>query len=210
MKCKQCNNDIPRGKKYKGEHFVSYDFCSEGCYKMYARTHTPHKRPTKPSHPSKSTPTTRTTTKTNPPSTSNTVHSDPKTKPKPKIDGNSGPERRKLTDWIDQNWPIVDINWPWITSQIKNIQEIYELSYKQMRLIMKYAVQYEGVIINPEMGLGQFFPRYIEAGIKFAERCNEVRLLATVENDLLQEELVVMPAQRNTPRKYWGDLTLTD
>lgn len=175
---------------------------------MYVRTHTPHIRSVKPSQPSKPTPIPKLLPKAKVPSTK--PNTTPKAKPKlPPQDPNSGAERRKLTDWIDQNWPIVDINWPWITAQIKNYQEIYQLTYKQMRLIMKYAVVYEGVIINPEMGLGQFFPRYIDAGIKFAERCNEVKAKSK-EDDIFDEPTIVMPSQKNTPRKYWGDLTLND
>lgn len=214
LKCKQCNKDIPRGKKYQGEHFTSYYFCSQGCYNMYGRTHTPHKHPIKPSQPSKSIPVTNVSTPSKTKSTKSTTQSKPKpntssTHTVASVDGNSSAERRKLTDWIDINWPTVNINWPWITSQIKNIQEIYQLTYKQMRLIMKYAVVYEEVVINPEMGLGQFFPRYIDAGIKFAEQCTQAKEKSK-EDNLFEEEIIVMPSKRNTPRKYWGDLTLSD
>lgn len=35
MKCKVCNQDIEKGKRYKTEQYISYYFCSKDCYEKF-------------------------------------------------------------------------------------------------------------------------------------------------------------------------------
>ena len=35
MKCKVCNQDIEKGKRYKTEQYISYYFCSQDCYEKF-------------------------------------------------------------------------------------------------------------------------------------------------------------------------------
>ena len=99
-------------------------------------------------------------------------------KSKPKAIVNFKPEkgssRRTFTDYI-QEWSNDSVNWNWVMKQAKDIQEEYELDWKTMYLVCKYARVYENVEWNPQYGLGQIFPKYIQPCEEFIERIKKAK-----------------------------------
>lgn len=73
----------------------------------------------------------------------------------------------KLKAYINDLWQG-EVNWPFMMRQIKNLKEEYDVDDKDIRLMLKYAIEYEGVKVNPEYGLLQFI-QYLQPAKEFAE-----------------------------------------
>ena len=73
----------------------------------------------------------------------------------------------KLKAYINDLWQG-QVNWPFMMRQIKNLKEEYNVNDMDIRLMLKYAVEYEGVKVNPEYGLLQFI-QYLQPAKEFAE-----------------------------------------
>lgn len=108
------------------------------------------------------------------------------------------PAQRQLTDYI-QSICDIEPNWPYITKQSKAIEKEYGLSQKQQLIIIRYAVEFEGVEFNGGYGLGQFFPKYIQPCQDFvAELKRNVQLAEDVTEDT---EYKIKPQQQQIRRK---------
>ena len=73
----------------------------------------------------------------------------------------------KLKAYINNLWQG-QVNWPFMMRQIKNLKEEYGVSDKDIRLMLKYAIEYEDAKVNPEYGLLQFI-QYLQPAKEFAE-----------------------------------------
>lgn len=73
----------------------------------------------------------------------------------------------KLKSYINDLWQG-EVNWPFMMRQIKNLKEEYDVDDKDIRLMLKYAIEYEGVKVNPEYGLLQFI-QYLQPAKEFAK-----------------------------------------
>ena len=93
--------------------------------------------------------------------------------------------KRKLTDYINELWNG-QVNWPFICKQIKNLCEDYGLDYKQLYMVLKYAVVYEDYVVDPQFGLLQFV-KFIQPSQEFANQILKNRESA---EDLPDEEIV--------------------
>ena len=88
----------------------------------------------------------------------------------------------KLKAYINDLWQG-QVNWPFMMRQIKNLKEEYNIDDKDIRLMLKYAIEYEGVKVNPEYGLLQFI-QYLQPAKEFAEDILRNRELAeSMEED---------------------------
>ena len=88
----------------------------------------------------------------------------------------------KLKAYINDLWQG-QVNWPFMMRQIKNIKEEYGVDDKDIRLMLKYAVEYEDVKVNPEYGLLQFI-QYLQPSQEFAEEIRKNQALAeSMEDD---------------------------
>lgn len=88
----------------------------------------------------------------------------------------------KLKAYINDLWQG-QVNWPFMMRQIKNLKEEYDIDDKDIRLMLKYAIEYEGVKVNPEYGLLQFI-QYLQPSKEFAEDILRNRELAeNMEDD---------------------------
>ena len=92
----------------------------------------------------------------------------------------------KLKSYINDLWQD-QVNWPFMMRQIKNIKEEYGVDDKDIRLMLKYAIEYEGAKINPEYGLLQFI-QYLQPAKEFAEDILRNRELA----ERMEDEKVVV------------------
>ena len=70
--------------------------------------------------------------------------------------------------------------------QIKNLKEEYNVDDNGIRMMLKYAVEYEGVKVNPEYGLLQFI-QYLQPAKEFAEDILRNKELAeSMEEDVVE------------------------
>lgn len=102
-----------------------------------------------------------------------------KTKPKPPVNfkPQHGTDRRAFTDLL-QEWTDDRINWAAAMQQCKDLMDEFDLTWEDMRLTLKYAWKYEGVEWNPQYGLGQIYPRYIQPMREFKQQCQDAREMA--------------------------------
>lgn len=175
MICSICGKEYEKG--YKGPRFQNEKFCSEECYLQR-----------KPKRGPGSLPKPRTLT--------HTKLSTEELKAVYKPD--KGSMRRKLTDYIQDWWPW-EPNWQWITKQIKDICDEYELTYEDMYYVLKYCKEFEDVELNPEYGLYQFFPRYIEPTQSFRKSVVEAKQKA---QEIDMEETYEIIKRKPSTRKW--------
>lgn len=79
-------------------------------------------------------------------------------------------EWRDMTDYISKIYPPDTINWMIFTKQIKSLMEKYELTCKEVKLTIKYAIEYEDYVTRPEYGIGQFIPKFVEPMREFRNK----------------------------------------
>lgn len=94
-----------------------------------------------------------------------------KEKPKPKS------PRVKLTDYIQEIWPI-EPNWNWMGKQIENLSKEIGLGYNDMRMVLKYCIEYKKLEPDENYGLQQFIPKYCKEADDFAEDIMRIKELA--------------------------------
>lgn len=110
-----------------------------------------------------------------------------------------GTDRRKVTDYIQDWWPW-EPNWPWLMKQLKDVMDDNKLEYNDVYLVLKYCREYECLELNPEFGLYQFFPKYIEPTQEFIDTINQAKALA--KEDLEDEYEVV---KKNVGKRVWRE-----
>lgn len=103
----------------------------------------------------------------------------------------------KLKAYINDLWQG-QVNWPFMMRQIKNLKEEYDVDDKDIRLMLKYAIEYEGVEVNPEYGLLQFI-QYLQPAKEFAEDILRNRELAESMED---DEVEVVKANRGNGKRW--------
>ena len=110
------------------------------------------------------------------------------------------PDYNDLLSYIKQQWGGNDnVNWMMTAKQVKHLVEKENMTCKQIKKVMEYAITFEGHVVNEEMGLGQFFPRYVEPCRNFVKQIKENKRLA---EDMPDEVVVVRkPSKQRRIRK---------
>ena len=103
----------------------------------------------------------------------------------------------KLKAYINDLWQE-EVNWPFMMRQIKNLKEEYSVDDKDIRMMLKYAIEYEGVKVNPEYGLLQFI-QYLQPAKEFAEDILRNKELAERMED---DEVEVVKASRGHGKRW--------
>lgn len=103
----------------------------------------------------------------------------------------------KLKAYINDIWQG-QVNWPFMMRQIKNLKEEYGVSDNDIRMMLKYAVEYEGVKVNPEYGLLQFI-QYLQPAKEFAEDILRNKELAESMED---DEVEIVKASRGNGKRW--------
>ena len=109
----------------------------------------------------------------------------------------------RLKDYINELWDG-NVNWPFMMRQLKHFKEEYSLDSKGVYLVLKYAVVYEGYVVDSSYGLGQFV-KFIEPAQKFADDIQRNKDLA---EDLPDEIVVVRKPckqKRLVKEEDWDD-----
>lgn len=108
------------------------------------------------------------------------------------------PGYNKLTDYIKTQWGgSENVNWMMTHKQIKHLVEKQAMSCNEIRMVLKYAIEIEGVYVDVEYGLGQFLPKYIDPCMKFVEQINRAKELA---KDMGNEEVVVRKVSKQVKK----------
>lgn len=101
---------------------------------------------------------------------------------------------KQLTDYINSIWPEM-VNWGWFAPQIKSIVKDTGLDYKQIRLTIKYCVDYLDMLPNPQFGLGQYVPKYTQEAMDFADSIISAREDAQDNNE--EDDIVTVTPRKN-------------
>lgn len=106
----------------------------------------------------------------------------------------------KLKAYINDLWQG-EVNWPFMMRQIKNLKEEYGVSDNDIRMMLKYAVEYEGVKVDLDYGLLQFI-QYLQPSQEFAEEIRKNQVLAESMED---DEVEWVRASKGKNRWMKGD-----
>ena len=103
----------------------------------------------------------------------------------------------KLKAYINDLWQG-QINWPFMMRQIKNLKEEYDVDDKDIRMMLKYAVEYEGVKVDLDYGLLQFI-QYLQPSQEFAQEIKKNMALAESMED---DEVEIVKANRGNGKRW--------
>lgn len=103
----------------------------------------------------------------------------------------------KLKTYINDLWQG-QVNWPFMMRQIKNLKEEYGVSDNDIRMMLKYAVEYEGVKVDLDYGLLQFI-QYLQPSQEFAEEIRKNQALAESMED---DEVEIVKASRGSGKRW--------
>ena len=106
----------------------------------------------------------------------------------------------KLKAYINDLWQG-QVNWPFMMRQIKNLKEECGVSDNDIRMMLKYAIEYEGVKVDLDYGLLQFI-QYLQPSQEFAEEIRKNQALAEGMED---DEVEVVKANGRKNRWMKGD-----
>lgn len=103
----------------------------------------------------------------------------------------------KLKSYINDLWQS-QVNWPFMMRQIKNLKEEYGVSDNDIRMMLKYAIEYEGVKVDLDYGLLQFI-QYLQPSQEFAEEIRKNQVLAESMED---DEVEIVKASRGNGKRW--------
>lgn len=103
----------------------------------------------------------------------------------------------KLKSYINDLWQG-QVNWPFMMRQIKNLKEECDVSDNDIRMMLKYAIEYEGVKVDLDYGLLQFI-QYLHPSQEFAEEIRKNQVLAESMED---DEVEVVKASRGSGKRW--------
>lgn len=105
----------------------------------------------------------------------------------------------KLKAYINDLWQG-EVNWPFMMRQIKNLKEEYGVDDNDIRMMLKYAVEYEGVKVDVDYGLLQFV-QYLQPSQEFAQEIKKNRELAESMED---DEVEVVKLNKGNRNRWIG------
>lgn len=103
----------------------------------------------------------------------------------------------KLKAYINDLWQG-QVNWPFMMRQIKNLKEECGVDDNDIRMTLKYAVEYEGVKVDLDYGLLQFI-QYLQPSQEFAEEIRKNQALAESMED---DEVEVVKANGGNGKRW--------
>lgn len=103
----------------------------------------------------------------------------------------------KLKAYINDLWQG-EVNWPFMMRQIKNLKEEYGVGDNGIRMMLKYAVEYEGIKVDLDYGLLQFI-QYLQPSQEFAEEIKKNQALAESMED---DEVEMVRASKGRGKRW--------
>lgn len=108
------------------------------------------------------------------------------------------PGYNKLFDYIKLQWGgNENVNWMLTSKQVKFYIKEYDMTCKEIKMVLKYAIEIEGKPVDIDYGVEQYIPRYIEPCMKFVEQIERSKELAQSMED---EEVVVRKASKQVKK----------
>lgn len=99
------------------------------------------------------------------------------------------PGYNKLFDYIKLQWGgNENVNWMLTSKQVASLVKKHGMTCKEIKMVLKYAIEIEGEPVDIEYGIGQFIPKFVEPCMKFVEQIERAKELA---EDMEDEEVVV-------------------
>lgn len=99
------------------------------------------------------------------------------------------PGYNKLFDYIKLQWGgSENVNWMLTSKQVKFYVKEYGMTCKEIKMVLKYAIEIEGKAVDIDYGVEQFIPRYVEPCREFVEQLKRAKEMA---EDMEDEEVVV-------------------
>lgn len=99
------------------------------------------------------------------------------------------PGYNKLFDYIKLQWGgSENVNWMLTSKQVTSLVKKHGMTCKEIKMVLKYAIEIEGEPVDIEYGIGQFIPKFIEPCMKFVEQIEKAKELA---EDMEDEKVVV-------------------
>lgn len=108
------------------------------------------------------------------------------------------PGYNKLFDYIKLQWGgSENVNWMLTSKQVTALVKKHGMSCNDIRRVLKYAIEIEGVNIDIDYGIGQFIPAYVEPCEQFVEQIKRAKELA---EDMEDEEVVVRKVSKQVKK----------
>lgn len=108
------------------------------------------------------------------------------------------PGYNKLFDYIKLQWGgNENVNWMLTSKQVKFFIKEYGMTCKEIKMVLKYAIEIEGKSVDIDYGIEQFIPRFIEPCRKFIEQIKRAKEMA---EDMEDEEVVVRKVSRQVKK----------
>lgn len=99
------------------------------------------------------------------------------------------PGYNKLFDYIKLQWGgNENVNWMLTSKQVKFYVKEYGMTCKEIKMVLKYAIEIEGKAVDIDYGVEQFIPRYVEPCREFVKQLKRAKEMA---EDMEDEEVVV-------------------
>lgn len=99
------------------------------------------------------------------------------------------PGYNKLFDYIKLQWGgSENVNWMLTLKQVTSLVKKHGMTCKEIKMVLKYAIEIEGEPVDIEYGIGQFIPKFIEPCMKFVAQIEKAKEWA---EDMEDEEIVV-------------------
>lgn len=96
-----------------------------------------------------------------------------------------------------------DANWSYLIKQANNIRKEYQISYSQLLLTLRYAVEYENYKVDTEYGLGQF-EKYVKRCSDFVKQIQQNKQQAKVMEDISPETVHGRQQQKYFMKEGWS------
>lgn len=108
------------------------------------------------------------------------------------------PGYNKLFDYIKLQWGgNENVNWMLTSKQVKFYIKEYGMTCKEIKMVLKYAIEIEGKPVDIDYGIEQYIPRFIEPCRKFVEQLDRAKELA---EDMEDEKVVVRKVSKQVKK----------
>ena len=151
-RCKYCNVLKPPGECIQDPDCKSNQYCSEEHMGLYKKERA----------------------KSKPKPVKVVIHNEVEKPPASPPSPTPPSDMRKLTDYIQAIWPV-EPNWKWFARQIKNLCTETGLTHNEMRIVLRYCIEYKELQVDENYGLQQFVPRYVKEAMDFRDDVRRIK-----------------------------------
>ena len=112
------------------------------------------------------------------------------------------PGYNKLFDYIKLQWGgNENVNWMLTSKQVTSLVKKHDMTCKEIKMVLKYAIEMEGKAVDIEYGIEQFIPRYVEPCREFVDQLNKAKELAENMED---DEVEIVKLNKGSRNRWIG------